>query len=290
MATSYHWLFAVLAYLAITASAWQPPNYSGWNRVWLQNFRGNWGDLPPSDTWNFKTGDKNYNNELQRYTKDPRNVRLSGRSTLSIIPQYTPSAPNKWTSARIESKYTFTPTKGKITRIEASIRMASNPASRKQGIWPAFWLLGDSNRKSGVTWPACGEIDILENINGQKIGYAALHCDKAPGGICNEPNGLAAQTALPDSKYHVWRVQIDRRSTNWRSHSITWFMDGKQFHSVSGSKINNAYVWNALTQKPYFIILNVAVGGFWPGPPNENTYGNTGSMMEIGYVAHYVSK
>ncbi|KAF4465811.1 endo-13(4)-beta-glucanase [Fusarium albosuccineum] len=259
---SYRWIFTTLAYLVAFAAAWQPPSYSGYSLVWQQNFRGSWGELPSTSTWNIIVRDKNYNNELQRYTKDKSNLRLSGKSTLQLIPQYTTSAPNNWTSARIESKYTFTPTAGKITRLEASLRLAGNPQLRKQGIWPAFWLLGDSNRQ-GVTWPECGEIDIMENINGEKIGYASLHCDKYPNGICNEPVGIAAQTSLLDSKYHVWRVSIDRRNSNYKSQSITWYLDGKIFHKVTGTKIGNATVWKALAQSPVFVILNVAVGGDW---------------------------
>ncbi|KAJ4321501.1 hypothetical protein N0V84_005304 [Fusarium piperis] len=286
---SYRWILAALAYLVAISAAWQAPSYSGYTRVWNDPFRGNWGVSVNQNTWNVIKRDKNFNNELQRYTGDQRNLRLSGRSTLQLLPQYTPSAPNNWTSARIESKYTFTPAVGKITRIEASIRLAGNPATRKQGIWPAFWMLGDSHRR-GVQWPACGEIDILENINGQKTVYASLHCDKAPGGICNEPTGLAAQTPLLDSNYHVWRVQIDRRTSNWKSQSITWYMNGRIFHKITGAKINDAKTWKALAYSPLYIILNVAVGGVWPGNPNQNTYGDRGSMMEVGYVAHYVSK
>ena len=103
----------------------------------------------------------------------------------------------------------------------------------------------------------------MENINGQSIGYASLHCNKAPGGICNEPTGLAAQTPLPDTNYHVWRVQIDRRNSNWKSQSITWYMDGRVFHKVTGAKINDAKTWKALAYSPLYIILNVAVGGDW---------------------------
>ncbi|RTE81116.1 hypothetical protein BHE90_004395 [Fusarium euwallaceae] len=286
---SYRWIIAALAYLVTIAAAWQAPAYSGFTRVWYDPFRGNWGVSVNQNTWNVIKRDKNYNNELQRYTGDQSNLRLSGRSTLQIVPQYNKSAPNNWTSARIESKYTFTPPVGKLTRIEASIKLGSNLASRKQGIWPAFWMLGNSHR-NGVAWPTCGEIDIMENINGQSIGYASLHCNKSPGGICNEPTGLAAQTSLPDTKYHVWRVQIDRRNSNWKSQTITWYMDGKVFHKVTGAKINDAKTWKALAYSPLYIILNVAVGGDWPGSPNKATYGDRGSMMEVGYVAHYVSK
>ncbi|KAF4984799.1 hypothetical protein FZEAL_90 [Fusarium zealandicum] len=289
MSTSYHWILAAIAcFIAVTA-ALQPPTYSGYTRVWEQTFTGKLGTLPSESTWDIIVRDKNYNNELQRYVKDNRNLRLSGQGTLQLIPQYTPSAPINWTSSRIESKYKFTPKAGKITRLEASIRLGGNSQLHKKGIWPAFWLLGDAHRR-GVEWPKCGEIDIMENINGEKIGYGAVHCDKVPGGICNEPIGIASQAPIPNISYHVWRVQLDRRSSNFKSQSITWYMDDRIFHRVTGSKIADANAWKALCQSPLYIILNVAVGGDWPGAPTKNTWGDKGSWMEVGYIAHYVSK
>ncbi|KAK7409660.1 hypothetical protein QQX98_008175 [Neonectria punicea] len=282
-------ILAAFFSLFALALAWQPPSYSGYTRVWKANFIGTEYALPSTSNWNIITGDNNYNNESQTYTSSSRNIRLSGAGTLQLIPRKDASAAHGWTSARIESKYTLTPVAGKITRVESSLRLAGNAASHKQAIWPAFWLLGDSNRK-GTLWPACGEVDIMENINGQKIAYGSVHCDVAPGGICNENTGINAQTTLADNKFHVWRVDFNRKSTNFKEQSITWYLDGKKFHSVTGSKIGKLSVWKALCQSPLYVILNVAVGGYWPGYPNAKTYGGKGSMMEIGYVAHYVSK
>ncbi|KAJ9418707.1 endo-1,3(4)-beta-glucanase [Fusarium oxysporum] len=258
------WILPIFTCLFAIAAAVQPPAYSGYTRRV-----------------------KNYNNEIQAYVKSTSVLRKSGKNTLQLIPQFSDST-RKWTSARIESKYTLTPKLGKITRVEASLRLGGNSARSKQGIWPAFWLLGDAIRK-GVEWPACGEVDIMENVNGQKIGYGAVHCDQAPGGICNEPNGIASNVQLPDSNYHVWRVQFDRRSSNLRSQSITWYLDGRVFHRVTGAQVGNAKVWKSLCHSPMFVIFNVAVGGDWPGVPNTNTKDGIGNHMEVEYVAHYVS-
>ncbi|KAM0204115.1 hypothetical protein ACHAQI_010052 [Fusarium lateritium] len=280
------WIFAILSCLLTVATALQSPSYSGFTRVWHQDFNGNAGTLPDSNTWQIIQKQKNFNNEVQAYVKSTSNLRKSGKGSLQLIPLWSNG---RWTSSRIESKYTLTPKVGRVTRVEAKLRLGGNSSWSKQGIWPAFWLLGASIRK-GVQWPACGELDVMENINGESIGYGAAHCDQAPGGVCNEPGGIASNIGLPDSNYHTWRVQFDRRYSNYRSQSITWYRDGKVFHRVTGAQIGNAKTWGTLCHSPLFIIFNVAVGGDWPGAPNRNTKDGIGSHMEVGYVAHYVSK
>lgn len=255
-------LLAALAFLAVVTGAWNAPTYGGFTRNFNANFVGKKGYQPNSANWNLIKGDKNDNNEYQRWTADKKNLQFSGEGTLQIVPWRDSKAPKGWTSARIESKYTVTPKAGRITRVEASIRIAGNPANRKQGIWPAFWMMGDAYRK-GVAWPSCGEVDILENINGQKTAYGVVHCDKYPGGICNEPNGLVTGTSLPDNKFHVWRLEFDRRNSDYKKQTMTWYMDGKQFHRITGAQINSASVWATLAQKPLYFVLNVSVGGNW---------------------------
>lgn len=167
-----------------------------------------------------------------------------------------------WTSARLESTYVFTPPDGVRTLVEAKIRFGSNPQANKQGLWPAFWMLGDSIRH-GTGWPACGEIDILEMVDGILTGYGTVHCDVAPGGICNEFNGIGGNIGVPDNGWHTWRVIIDRTPGSWLDESITWYRDGVQFMQVTGARINNQNVWNSLATTPLYFILNVAVGGDW---------------------------
>jgi beta-glucanase (GH16 family) len=285
---SYRQVFAIfISFLAI-ALAWEPPVYGGYSRVWASTFQGNADGLPPTSEWNLITGDKNFNNEYQRYTKTKNNLRLSGQGTLQLIPRGDKTAPRGWTSGRVESNYKFTPAAGKITRVQSRLRLAGNAKEHKQGLWPAFWILGNSNRH-GTAWPASGELDIMENINGQTVAYGGMHCDKSPGGICNEPSGIVAKTSLADNKYHTWRVEFNRKSSNYKEQYITWSMDGNQFNKITGAQIGNAAVWKTVCQSDLFIILNVAVGGYWPGDPNSQTWGGAGSMMEVAYVAHYVS-
>lgn len=259
---SHHRVLATIVSLAAVATAWDAPQYAGLDLDWQATFAGSAGTLPDTGDWNIVTGDLNVNGELEVYTSDSRNLQLSGGSTLQLVPWRDSSASKGWTSGRIESTYTFTPQPGKVTRVEASIRFGDSPIENKQGIWPAFWLLGDSLRH-GVKWPGCGELDILETVNGQLRGYGTAHCDVYPGGICDETNGIGNNIEIPDQSWHTWRIEIDRRNGDWTGQTITWFQDDRQYHQISGSRIGNADVWATLAQSPLYFILNVAVGGGW---------------------------
>ncbi|KAM4066182.1 glycosyl hydrolases family 16 domain-containing protein [Hirsutella rhossiliensis] len=280
-------LTAIIA-LVSAASAWDAPNYAGFGRVWQETFAGAKGSSPNRGNWNIIDGNLGVNNELQTYTSKTRNVQLSGGGTLQLVPWKDGSAPRGWTSGRLEGSHLVTPEAGKVTRVEAAVRFGGNPVDRKQGIWPAFWMLGHAIR-NGAPWPACGEIDIMESVNGQLSGYGTVHCNVFPGGICNEGTGIGGSTAFPDQGWHTWRVEFDRRPGNWLDQSISWYMDGRLFHQIRGNRINNPGVWASLCNSPLFFILNVAVGGNWPGYPNGNTFDGYGSMLEVGYVAHYTA-
>ncbi|KAF6834436.1 putative endo-1,3(4)-beta-glucanase [Colletotrichum plurivorum] len=278
-------LLPLLPFLPLSL-AWSAPSYPNLNLIFQDTFSGAAGSGVNENTWSIITNLR-VNNELQDYTTSRSNLQLSGGSTLQIVP-WKDASTGRWTSARVESKYTFTPATSRLTIAEALIRFGDNPISNKRGIWPAFWLLGDAIRK-GVDWPRCGEVDILETVNGQLTGYGTVHCDQNPGGACNEPNGIGGATGIPDQGWHSWRVQWDRRPGSWRDETITWFRDGVQFHQVSGARVGSEGVWRTLCGAPVFFILNVAVGGNWPGNPDGSTLGGYGSMMETAYVAVYQS-
>ncbi|KAI9901058.1 hypothetical protein N3K66_002875 [Trichothecium roseum] len=280
---------AVATLLALTGavSAWDAPQYAGFNRVWQDNFSGAAGTLPDRNgQWTILEGDLGVNNELQFYTRESRTIQLSGGDTLQVVPWRDGSKPKGWVSGRAESNYVFTPKDGAITRGEAALMFGDSPQGNKQGIWPAFWSLGDSIRH-GTGWPACGEIDIMETVNGQLTGHGTLHCDVYPGGICNEGTGIGSPVGIPNYGWHTWRVDIDRRNGDFRGQSITWYLDGQQFHQVTGDRIGNADVWRSIAQSPLFFITNVAVGGSWPGNPDGATQDGYGVRLELGYVAHY---
>jgi len=251
----YSWGLLLLAF-SQTVAAWGAPGYGGYRLVWQDDFAGGAGELPNGDNWNMITNLR-VNNELQDYTTSNRNLQRSGGSTLQIVPW---NENGRWTSGRVESKYEFTPEAGRLTMAEARIRFGDNPIANKKGYWPAFWLLGASIRR-GTDWPRCGEIDILETVNGQLRGLATVHCDVYPGGICNEPTGRGASTGFPDQGWHNWRVVWDRRNGDWTQQTITWYLNEQQFHQVAGWSIGSEGIWQTLAHSPMYFILNMAVGG-----------------------------
>ncbi|KAL5606563.1 hypothetical protein BROUX41_002965 [Berkeleyomyces rouxiae] len=277
-------IFSILALIA-TATAWSAPTLSGYRIVWKDSFSGNPGILPSSTNWNIITN-ISVNNEWQTYTTSNTNLQISGGDTLQIVPFLTN---NKWTSGRIESKYVFLARDNKKTLAEAVIRFGSNAITTKKGIWPAFWMLSQTCRTTG-TWPSCGEVDILETINGDLTGYATVHCDKYPGGACLEPTGIQESTSIPDQSWHRWRVAIDRTTGSWRTETIKWYRDDVLFQTLTGAKVGSETAWATLAHEPKYFIFNVAVGGDWPGATNSQTLGGWGAMMEVAYVAHYESR
>lgn len=254
-----------------TTFAYEAPQYDGLNLVWQDNFNGNGGAKPNGNNWNIIDKFMNVNNEWETYTAQSRNVQLSGGKTLQLVPWRDGGAQRGWTSGRIESKYTLTPQANKLTRVESKLRMGTATANQKQGIWPAFWMLGDSIRHN-VAWPGCGEIDILEQVSGKLTTFGTVHCDVYPGGICNEGGGIGGNTGVADYSWHIYRVDIDRRKSSWRDETITWFLDGRQFFQINGARINNEAVWSSLARKPLFIIFNVAVGGDWVSEITHTPY------------------
>lgn len=259
---------SLLPLFASVAFAYDAPSYSGYDVIWQSTFPGAGGTSPDTSEWNIITGNLGVNGELETYTSSTSNLQNSGGATLQIVPWLESSG---WTSGRVESTYTFTPAAGVVTMGESQIRFGSNPIADKQGLWPAFWLLGSECRGAN-DWPACGELDVLETIDGQLTGYGTAHCQKDPGGVCNEPDGLGGSIAIPDQSWHTWRITWDRTPSSWESESVTWYMDGEQFHQITGSVIGNETVWSSLCHNSMYFILNMAVGGSWVSKPSLQCY------------------
>ncbi|KAF4786050.1 glycosyl hydrolase family 16 [Colletotrichum scovillei] len=260
-----------------------PPAQDGMRIIWSETFQGNAGAPPRSDTWNVALA-IDTNNEVQTYTESSWNVQISGGETIQLIPRK--SASGVWTSARIETKAAWTPQPGGKMRVQSMFRMGDN--ANKQGMWPAFWMLGDAVR-NGVQWPLCGELDIFEQINGQATATGTVHCQQESGGICNEPSGRGVATSMPDNGWHTWALEWDRTSNNWVTETITWYRDGVVFNQLKGSDIGDEGIWATLCHMPYYVLMNVAVGGTLPGSPTDATQDGYGSMMEIGYLTVYQS-
>jgi beta-glucanase (GH16 family) len=236
--------------------------------VWSDEF--NDASIDPAK-WRYDIGSGFGNGELEFYTSPDqtgsRNIGITAdgdctalRITACDSPSYTDPELGTfhYTSARINTKELFSYTHG---RIEARIKLPSG-----RGIWPAFWMVGEAEN-----WPRSGEIDILELIGGTPYPgcdtlsdatvYATLHwADETNTHLQSTPNGTYTleEGNFCDS-YHIFAME-------WNSGMVSWEVDGSTyFQETVPSEDYDAF------QKPFYIILNIAVGGSWPGPPDETT-------------------
>jgi hypothetical protein len=272
-------VFASLAYAVLRRSSWQT--------VWSDDFSGAAGSAPSSASWLYDTG-TGYpggapqwgTGEVQSYTADRAEIALDGDGHLRITP--TRDNAGAWRSARIESRrQDFQPPPGGILAVEARIKIPDGG----QGYWPAFWMLGEGFRGDTTAWPGIGEIDILENIGREpNIVHGTLHCGVAPGGPCQENTGLGGAYTSPDgtalsTAFHTYSVQWDRSAA---IEKIRWYVDGHQYHVVRASDVDSV-TWTRATGHGFFLLLNVAIGGSWPGPPDAST--RPGSSMLVDSVS-----
>jgi beta-glucanase (GH16 family) len=235
--------------LAIPAAARADP---AWTMVWDDEFTGAAGALPDSTRWAYDLGGGGWGNgELETYTDSTSNVYQTGSGGLVIQALDN----GGYTSARIKTQALFDQAYGMV---EASIELPAG-TTEGSGLWPAFWMLG-SNINS-VSWPACGEIDMMENIgqyntNTQNGGH--IHGPVEPGGgDYNGGDGVGAIYTLPagqamNTGFHVYGVQ-------WSPTSISYFVDGTVYQTLSAAGLPAGGQW--VFNHPFFIILNLAVGG-----------------------------
>ncbi|KAH6690292.1 glycoside hydrolase family 16 protein [Plectosphaerella plurivora] len=260
--------------------------------LWQSSFSGPAGASPDWSAWDAVLA-INTNGDIQEYTNSPANLQLSGHDTLRIIPRKDP-ATGRWTSGRIESKGAWAPPPGRRLKIQGDLRLGAGAPGLRQGLWPAFWVLGDDMRH-GRPWPVCGEMDIFEHRNSDAVVHGVMHCGTIPetapnwhGGVCNEPLGRKSSTGFHDlHNWHTWALVWDRTSGDWRKETITWFMNGTPFHTVDGNSIGDEAVWASLAHKKFYIILNVAIGGTFPGMPNDQTQHGEAGMLEVRNLGVY---
>lgn len=235
-------------------------NAQSWKMVWHDEFDSTFINR---QNWTFDTGtagDGWGNNELEYYTDRPANARIENGSLL-ITAKKERFENRKYTSARIKTFGLHSFTYGKI---EARIKLPG-----RQGLWPAFWMLGDSIDEIG--FPKCGEIDIMECVNSEYMNHGTMHW------LAN--NELASYGGtIPVNHmndYHVYSIE-------WDSNSIKWFVDGTQYwEGLVKHNINQTDAFH----KPFFILLNLAVGGEWPGNPSHKTH--FPQTMYVDYVRVY---
>ncbi|MFI5931604.1 carbohydrate-binding protein [Actinoplanes sp. NPDC051494] len=291
-------VLASSAAVAVSAQASLPPPPSGWTQVWADDFTGSANTLPSSANWIIDTG-TSYpggpaqwgTGEIQTYTNSTTNIAQDGSGNLRITPVRGSSG--QWTSARIETQRTdFKPAAGGVLRIEGRIQMPNVTGAEAAGYWPAFWALGAPYRGNYQNWPAIGEFDIMENVNGINSVWGVLHCGVNPGGPCGETNGLGASRACPGSTcqaaFHTYAFEWDRGVT---PNQLRWYVDGQQFHTVTQSQVGEPYWSNMTGHNGYFLLLNVAMGGAFPngvaGSATPTAATVSGRSMLVDYVAVY---
>lgn len=232
--------------------------------VWSDEFEGDSGIIPNAAKWAYDlgTGQNGWgNNELQTYTNNPANVSLDGKGNLRITAL---KVAGNYTSARIKTQGIFTQQFGKI---EARIKTPTGA-----GIWPAFWMLG--NNIGAVSWPQCGEIDIMEQKGKfSNITYGTVHGPGYSGGQAIS-GSYALQNSRFDTDFYLYGVE-------WSSSKIDFFVNGYLYKRITPNDVTGQWVFN----QPFFLILNLAIGGNFGGPPNANT--PFPSTMLIDYVRVY---
>ncbi|MBI3242450.1 MAG: family 16 glycosylhydrolase [Chloroflexi bacterium] len=264
-----------------------------WVLHWSDEFNGS-GGVSNAD-WIYDTGTSypggpaNWGTgEIEVMSSSTANVFQSG-GFLNIRALHTGSDPlTGWTSGRIETKRKdFQPPTGQKMAIEASIQLPNVTGSAAQGYWPAFWMLGAPYRGNYWNWPSVGEIDIMENINGTNTWVGTFHCGVNPGGPCNETTGISASDSgfSPplQAGFHTYRFEWDKSIS---PNQFRWYVDGVQRHTVNANQVD-ATTWNNAANHGFFVILNVAMGGGWPGNPTASTA--SGGTMLVDYVRIYYS-
>jgi beta-glucanase (GH16 family) len=270
---SYAKTFAVLLGCWAVVILPTPAEDSGnWKLVWSDEFSQTNGSAPDPAKWIYDFGGSGWgNNELETYTDRRENCRIENGSLVIEVrkEKFTgkDGVARDYTSARIKTKTKAAWTFG---RIEARIKIPQG-----QGIWPAFWMLGTNI--DAVGWPQCGEIDIMENIGREpSIIHGTIH---GPGYCGGEGIGGSyhfSEDIKVGDNFHIFTVE-------WTTNRISWFVDEKRYFSVTPNSLPAKSRW--VFTEPQFLLLNLAVGGSWPGKPDENN--KYPKSMLVDYVRVY---
>ena len=275
----FQYLLALAVLLSATLScggssqsvATPPPSYV---LSWSDEFSAANGSSPDASKWVMETGGNGWgNNELESYTNRTQNAHVQdGNLVITAIQEtYTGSdgITRQYTSARLKSMGLF---EQKYGRFEARIKITQG-----QGMWPAFWMLG--NNIGQVGWPGCGEIDIMENIGKEPTKvHGSMH---GPG--YSGSSGLTGTYTLPSGNFaddfHIFAVE-------WEPSVVRFYVDGNLYETRTPADLPAGKTW--VFDHPFFILLNVAVGGDWPGNPDQTTV--FPQSMLVDYVRVYMKK
>lgn len=235
---------------------------AGRTLIFDQGFNGQAGRRLNRHLWTYDRGGEPQwgNQEWEYYTARSANVSMDGRGHLAIVARrerlpgmaHCMYGPCNITSARITTRGKFAQ---KYGRFEA--RMKLPPGA---GLWPAFWMLGRNIERVG--WPACGEIDAMEEIGREpNTVYGTIHAQGYAG------VGIGGKTSVKpralEQRFHVYEIY-------WSPSTIRWKLDGRTYFVARKSQLRPGQAWPF--DQPFYIIINLAVGGEWPGPPDRHTH------------------
>jgi len=268
--------FAIILTVRPCGSGWgasqQPPDQKPYILVWADEFNGANRSAPDSSKWTYDLGGNGWgNNELETYTNHAQNAYIQD-GNLVIEAREEPftgsdGIARRYTSARLKTQGLFQHAYG---RVEARIKIPHG-----QGMWPAFWMMGDN--LPSVAWPRCGEIDIMENIGSEpSTVHGTIH---GPG--YSGAGGISALYTLPQGRhfaddFHVFKVE-------WEPRALRFYVDDHLYKTITNTDLPAGATW--VFDHPFFIILNVAVGGYWPGSPDASTV--FPQTMLVDYVRVY---
>jgi beta-glucanase (GH16 family) len=249
------------------------PPATGYTLVWSDDFTGADGTSPDSSKWTYDIGGNGWgNNELEYYTNRSQNAQIKSGNLVITAQKETYTGADgvtrSYTSARLKTQNLFAQSYG---RFEARIKI---PAG--QGMWPAFWMLG--NDIATIGWPKCGEIDIMENIGKEpSTVHGSLHGPSTTGATSDftAPFSLPAGQNFADD-FHLYAVE-------WEPGTVRFYVDANLYATLNQAQWPAGGTW--VFDHPFFLLLNVAVGGDWPGSPDATTV--FPQQMLVDYVRVY---
>jgi beta-glucanase (GH16 family) len=227
---------------------------STWKLVWSDEFNGPGGAPPDPSKWTPETGGEGWGSKQLDYDTNNQNAYQDGQGNLVLEARKGNPAgskcwygPCQYTSAHISTSGHFSFTYG---RLEARIKIPYG-----QGIWSAFWLLG--NNCATVGYPTCGEVDVMENIGREPdLIYGTVHGPEYFSGNYRLQHGTFSDD------FHVFALQ-------WDPSHLYFFMDGINYATLNKATLTNQRDW--VYDHPFYIVLNLPVGGEWPGSPDSTT-------------------
>jgi len=235
-----------------------------WNIIWHDEFDGT--ELNRGN-WTFDIGGNGWGNqEWQYYSDRPENIRVEdGMLVIEAREEDATFSGKPYSSARIKTQGLHAWQYG---RIEARMKLPYG-----QGIWPALWMLGEDFNQAG--WPGAGEIDIMENIGKEPDTiHGTVHAPDYFGGKEGTTTSFTVPAGTLSRDFHVYAIE-------WQENEIRWYFDDQEYFKLTSADVPGEWAFD----HPFFVLINLAVGGRWPGYPDKTTV--FPQFLYVDYVRVY---